>query len=368
MGEIFMRIGIIGFQGSGKTTVFNALTGRGDSTESLHNGKTQSNLAVVKIPDERFDRAAEMIGSQKVVYAALEYIDVAGMERSASEKGKSLDEQQLHSLKNADILLAVIGAFNAGQGFRVDVPGDIESIFLELILSDMQKIDSRLLKLEKLVRKVSGPEQERDQFQMSVLRRIRPVLEQGLPLRSIPLSDEEEKAVRSFTFLTLKPLLVVLNTDEAALSEGGDILSHYNLREKDEHTYYAALCGAVEAEIARLEPEDQKVFLKDYGITELGCHRIIRLCYRILNLISFFTISTKEAHSWTIKNGTSAVKAAGVIHSDIEKGFIRAEVVHWDKFTETGGFSQAKKTADYQLHGKEYIIQDGDVVNILFNV
>lgn len=363
-----MKIGIIGFQGSGKTTIFNALTGRHESTDAFFHGKTQSNLAVVKVPDERLDRIANMIKPHKVVHASLEYIDIAGMKRSGEEKGKSLDESLLLSLANADILMAVIGAFDQGEGIPVDVSGDIESLCLELMLSDMQKIDSRLLKLEKLVGKVSGSELEQDQFQMGVLNKIRPVLEQGFPIRSVPLSDDEEKAIRGFTFLTIKPLLVVLNVDEKALPGGGDLLSVYNLSEKDDHTYYAALCGAVEAEIANLEPADQQVFLKDFGISEPAGYRFARLCYRILNMVSFFTTSPKEVHAWTIKNGTPAVHAAGQIHSDMERGFIRAEVVRWDKFIETGGFSQAKKTADCHIHGKEYAVQDGDVVNFLFSV
>lgn len=364
-----MKIGIIGFQGSGKTTVFNALTGRQEATASVYHGKTQSNLAVVKVPDDRLDRVAGLIQPQKVVHASLEYVDVAGMERSPAEKGNSLGESQLQALANTDILLAVIRCFDEGQGIPVNVPGDIESIFLELILSDMQKVESRLHKLGKLVRKVSGPELEQDRFQLSVLNKIRPVLEQGQPIRSVSLTVDEEKAIRGFTFLTIKPLLVVLNYDEEALVKREDILSIYHLPEKDNHAYYAALCGAVEAEIAQLQSGDRQVFLNDYGISEPASHRIVRLCYKILDLISFFTtVSPKEVHAWTIKNGTPAVMAAGVIHSDMERGFIRAEVVRWDKFIETGGFSQAKKTADCQIHGKEYIVQDGDVVNFLFSV
>ncbi len=363
-----MKIGILGFEKSGKTTVFNALTGSHVPTMAYGGGKAKPHIAVVKVPDERVDRLAELIQPKKVVYATVEYVDLGGIERSGVEKGKGLGEAQLQALANTDALLSVIRAFQDKSSIPVDVTGDVEAINLELILSDLAKIENRIPKLEKLVHKVSGEEREHDKLELSVLEKIKEPLERGEPLRSLELSSGEKKAVRGFSFLTEKPTLFVINVGEEALAQGEDLLSAYTLPEERKDMRFAAMCAEIEAEIAQLSPEEREAFLEDYGITQPSTERIVRLCYDLLGYISFFTtVGEKEVHSWTIKKGTTALKAAGAVHSDFEHGFIRAEVIRWDKLLEAGSFSKAKKMAILQLEGKEYEVKDGDVINFLFS-
>jgi hypothetical protein len=362
-----MKIGLLGFNGCGKTTVFNALSGSHSAMAPYAAGRTQPHVAVVKVPDKRLDELAALLKPSKIVHATVEYVDVAGIERTQLGKGKGLGEEQLQVLAQNDALLAVIRAFEGG-GVPVDMAGDLEAIELEMVLSDLAKLEARLPKLEKMILKVSGKELEQAQHELSALSKIKPVLEQGIPIRSAPLSPDEEKTIRGFMFLTQKPILFLLNIGEDILSRGEDPLTRFPLPGGQKDRHFAAMCAEIEAEIAQLSPAERGEFLKDYHIEEPAAFRIIRLCYDILGYISFFTTNEKELRAWTIKKGTPAARAAGGIHTDMERGFIRAEKVSWEKFLKAGGFSHARKTADLEIHGKDYIVQDGDVIHFLFSV
>jgi len=367
-----MQIGILGFQRSGKTTVFNALTGSHAQTTGHGGGKARVNMAVVKVPDERLDRVAELIKPQKVTHATVEYVDVAGIERSDVENRTGLGEEQLQALSHTDALLVVIRAFDDGSGIAPDCRGDLEAIKLELILSDLQKIENRLPRLGKLVKKVTGREKEQALLEQAALEKIKTHLEMERSIRSMTLSPEEDKAVRGFTFLSQKPILFLLNVGEDQLSaekSGYDLTSFSEEKEqKGEKTNVASMCARIEEEISQLSPEESALFLQDYHIPEPASRRVIRLCYDLLGYISFFTAGPRELRAWTITRGTPAVRAAGAVHSDFERGFIRAEVIHWDRYIEVGGYFEARKAGLLRIEGKEYIVQDGDICNFLFNV
>jgi len=362
-----MKIGILGFHGCGKTTVFNALTGSHAHMAPYADGRSQPHVSVVKVPDKRLDQLALVLKPPRLVHATVEYLDVAGIERSQVEKGKGLGDEQLQVLAQTDALLAVIRAFE-GSGVPVDVAGDLEAIELELVLSDLAKLEARLPKLEKMILKVSGKELEQAQHELSALSKIKPLLDQGKPIRSALLSPDEEKTIRGFMFLTWKPILFLLNIGENIISLGEDPFTIFPVPRDQQDRHFTVLCAEIEAEIAQLPPGEQLEFLKDYHIDEPAAFRIIRLCYDVLGYISFFTTNEKELRAWTIKKGTPAVKAAGEIHTDMEHGFIRAEVVSWEKFLKAGSFSHARKSADLGIHGKDYIVQDGDVIHFLFSV
>lgn len=366
-----MKIGIIGFQRSGKTAVFRALTSSkaGEGAFSSHGGsRGVTNMAVVKVPDERMDRLAALALPQKITFATVEYYDLAGMDRGDVEKKVGLGDEQLNALGNLDALLAVIRAFDDGSGIPPDVPGDIEAIRLELVLSDLQKVENRLPKVEKNILRVSGKELEQSKMEFAALQKVQKVLAEGAPIRSLDLSPDEEKILRGFMFLSAKPILYVINLGEDVLQAGGDPLAKIPIPPLGKKEQIAAMCAEIEAEIQQLSSEEQEVFLKDYNIVEPSARRVIRICYDLLGYISFFTVGPKEVRAWTIRNGFTAMQAAGAIHSDMERGFIRAEVVHWDKLLAAGGFAQSKKTADLHTEGKEYVVKDGDVMLFLFSV
>lgn len=364
-----MKVGIIGFQRSGKTTVFNALTGEmGGVAHSQVGGRATTSLAVVKVPDERVDRLADLMHPQKVVHASVEYHDLAGIEREDVEKKIGLGEEQLHALANMDALLAVIRAFDDGSGIAPDIPGDVEAIRLELLISDLQKVENRLPKVEKSLHKMAGKELEQARHEFAALNKVKGILEKDLPVRCAELFDEETKILRGFMLLTMKPLLFVLNVGEELLNDERDLLTKFLLPAPLEGERFAAMCGEIEAEICQLSSEERQIFLQDYHVSEQGAEKIIRLCYELLGYVSFFTMNPKELHVWTLTDGTTAVHAAGAVHSDMEHGFIRAEVVRWDNLLRAGGFSHARKTADVHIEGKDYKVQDGDVIQFLFNV
>ncbi|HRS00571.1 MAG TPA: redox-regulated ATPase YchF [Candidatus Sumerlaeia bacterium] len=366
-----MKIGIIGFQRSGKTAVFRALTGSKveEGAASSHGGsRGVAHMAVVKVPDERLERLAVQTQPQKTTFAAVEYYDLAGIDRGDAEKKTGLGDEQLNALGNLDALLAVIRAFDDGSGIPPDVAGDLDAIRLELVLSDLQKVENRLPKVEKNIHKVSGKELEQSKMEFAALQKVQKILEEGAPIRSFDLSPDDEKILRGFMFLSAKPILYVINLGEDALQSGGDSLAKIDIPPLGKNEQVAAMCAAIEAEIQQLSPEEQEIFLKDYNIAEPSARRVIRICYDLLGYISFFTVGPKEVRAWTIRDGFTAMQAAGAIHSDMERGFIRAEVVRWDKLLAAGGFAQTKKTADLHIEGKEYIVKDGDVMLFLFSV
>lgn len=363
-----MKLGIIGLPKSGKTTLFNVLTRRHVQTGTFTSASAEPNIGIVKIPDERLDRLAEMFEPKKVTPATVEYVDIAGLTRSEGERGELGKELLLH-IRNADALIHVVRTFKNDNvppvSGEINPEQDLSTVNLELALSDLDMVEKRMERLELSMKKKGEKE---GATELQLLARLKQNLEMGIPIRQLDLSTEEKKLIRGFQFLTAKPMLVVLNIDEEELKRSGHFL---NLKEKNLSMGLPTveLCAEIESQIAQLEDkETEKAFMTDLGIEESGLTRLIRISYELLGLISFFTASKEEARAWTIQKGTKAPQAAGTIHSDMERGFIRAEVVHYNDLVKCGSMAEARSKGLLRLEGKEYIVQDGDVMLIRFNI
>ena len=360
-----MQIALIGFNKSGKTTVFNALTGA-DAEVSAFSSKAKTHRAVVQVPDPRLDQLCELFESRKLVHASIDYIDPVGIRRDEIGQGSGLGDEMLNSIGTADALVAVIRDFEDESGVDREPVADFEAIALELVLSDLAKVDNRLQKIEGQITRISGPDKARLQTEAAVMSRLKETLEAGKPIRSLTFSPDEERVTKSFQFLTTKPFLAVINHAEGKGDEAAALIE--TLEASAPETHFLALCGQTEMEIAQLPAEERADFLADYGIAEPSASRMIRMSYDVLGLISFFTAGPTEAHAWTIRRNTPAVEAAGAIHSDLQRGFIRAQVTRWDDLLAAKTFAEAKKRATLRLEGKDYVVQDGDVIEIMFSV
>lgn len=366
-----LQLVIIGLPQSGKTTVFNALTQAEATTGLFSTGEEEPNLATVKVPDARLDVLTEMFSPKRTVPADVQYYDVAGVAKGISEQGMS--GRLLGFLSQGAALVHVVRAFDDPavphpEG-SVDPLRDIETMNLELSFSDLGLIEKRLVRLEAGIPKLRGAEREMNEREFAVLKQLHAALEAGTPIREVELQPEDEKILRGFGFLTAKPLLILLNLSDDLLGERSEAL----IAEADERfgrsgVMIDAVAGKIEAEIALLDEDDARMFLDDLGISASGRSRVIQRSYELLGLISFFTVGPDECRAWTIAAGTPAVEAAGVIHSDIQRGFIRAEVVRYDDLIETGGMPESRKAGKLRLEGKTYIVQDGDIAHYLFNV
>ena len=356
-----MEIGIAGLPGSGKTTLFNAL-----AHQHAHTGGysgVEPNLAVVKVPDERLEKLSALFQPVKHTPAEVRFVDVAGV---AKGMGQESSAAVLAHLRTVDVLLQVIGAFQSER----DPRSDFEEFSLELQLADLSQIEKRLDRLEKELRlgsKGTPAERAAKQRELEVLERLRPVLEAGQPARSVELSDEELKTIASFGFLTLKPTLVVLSLADE--QDGSALVADLSsVTRQIPPTGVLALPGKLEMELGELGPEDAAEFMQALGVEGSQLGSVTRLSYDLAELISFFTAGEDECRAWTIRRGTPAQEAAGEIHSDLARGFIRAEVVRWDKLLEAGSEAAAKKHGWVRQEGKTYLVQDGDVLHVLFNV
>lgn len=364
---------IIGLPSSGKTTVFNALTQAEAQTGTFGVATDEPNLATVKVPDPRLDRLTELFQPQRKVPADVQYLDVAGIAKGISEKGMS--GQLLGHLAQGDALVHVVRAFedpNVPHAEEtVDPLRDIETLNLELMFSDLAIIDKRLQRLESQIPKMRGAEREAFEREQAVLTKLKAALEADTPLREVvpDLDADDAKVLRGFGFLTAKPLLILVNVGEDQLGATTDTVV-MQARERFQRPGVAidALAGQIEMEIARLDEADAAVFMEDLGIRESGRDRVIRLSFDLLGLIPFFTVGPDECRAWTIRRGESAVEAAGTIHTDIQRGFIRAEVVSYDDLVAAGSIAEAKKAGTFRREGKTYTVQDGDTINFLFNV
>jgi len=357
-----MRIGLFGFPLTGKTTLFRLLTG---STAQAH-AHGEALVGVTRVPDLRLERLAEMYNPKKKTPATIEYIDLAGVEKGEAARALPLDR-----LRAADALAHVVRAFEDealphSEG-SIDPARDVATMETEFILADHSVVEKRIEKLELQLRKTRDDE---DKKELALLRRCLEALERETPLRDLELGEDEHKRLRGYTFLSLKPLLVVINAgedDAARLDEGAAAFGLGHLAGK-KATEVVALSARIEAEIAELEPGDAAAFRADLGIREPALDRKIRASYALLGRISFFTVGEDECRAWTIRAGTPARRAASAIHSDIERGFIRAEMIAYRDLIEAGTWAAGRERGTLRLEGKDYVVQDGDVINFRFNV
>lgn len=355
-----MKAGIVGFPKVGKTTLFNILTRGQAETSKFSQGKKAINVGVSEVPDARLEKLHDMIQPKKKTLATTEFVDLVGVNR-----GEIKNTEYLANLRTVDCLIHVVRAFeDAEMGIGasdIHPHDDIQEFNLELILADMDVIQNRLEKLRLLVKKVKNKENEEE---LVILERCIKQLENEKPIRELDFEPTEKRRLRSFAFLSEKPLLHIINLSEDRLSEREKYLSE-SLNPNQEITY---VCGTLEQQIGELSPEDRQEFLDQYNFEESGRDRVIRTTFKLLDLILFFTAGPEEVRSWPLLRGTNAQKAAGTVHSDMERGFIRAEVVSYEDFLKTGSFAEAKKHGVFRLEGKEYIVQDGDIITFRFNV
>ena len=356
-----MRLGIIGLPQSGKTTLFNALT-RGDQPTGTVSGKIEVHTAVVDVPDPRVDRLSEMFQPKKTIYAKVTYSDIAGLDGSAGKSG--ISGTLLNQLSQMDGFIHVVRCFEDDNvphpAGSVDAARDVETMDGEFILNDLVMVERKLERLADEKRKGGGRDKSLIAREIELFERLHAALAEEKPLRDIEISNEERKTLSGFGLLSLKPILVVLNLAEG--QESPEISYTHN------DSKLVDLQGKLEMDIAQLPPEDAQIFLEEYNIEEPSLNRMIQLSYDLLGLQSFFTVGPDEVRAWTVQRGALAPEAAGVIHSDLQKGFIRAEVVSYEDLTTLGGMNEAKSKGKLRLEGKEYVVEDGDVLNIRFNI
>jgi GTP-binding protein YchF len=358
-----MKIGLFGFPMTGKSTIFHLLTG----VEVAGFAKSgEARVAMTKVPDPRLERLTAMYGPKKRTHATVEYIDLVGVEKGEAAKALPLDQ-----LRTADALVHVVRAFNNDDVPRskgsIDPAHDVAAMETELILADLIVAEKRA---EKLALQITKTNQDEDKRELALFRRIIEALESETPLRNLEFTEQEQFKLRGYTFLSMKPLLIAVNADEEdapRLTEGA---AAFGLEETAGHqqTEVVALSAKIEAEIAQLDAEDARSFMDDLGIAEPALERMIRASYRLLGRVSFFTVGQDECRAWTIRLGTPARAAAGTIHSDIERGFIRAELVGYEDLVAAGSWSACRDRGALRLEGKNYVMQDGDVVDFRFNV
>ena len=363
-----MDLGIIGLPRSGKTTIFNAVT-KGHAQTGAYGAGVQPNIGVVKVPDERLEKLAKLFNPKKFTLADIRYIDFPG---EVFADGQGPPAQFLAQLARCDALIHVVRAFTDEtvphpQG-SVGPARDVSAMDLELAFADAAFIEKRLERIEASMRAVKAGERDAAERETALLTRLKQGLEADTPLRDQPMSDEERRMLVNYQFLTDKPLLIVINIDEGDAARAAEIEAQYAAAAKGAHTSIAAISGKIEQELAQLSDEEAVEFRSDLGIKEPGLDRMIRMSYELTGLISFFTVGPDECRAWNVYRGATAPVAAGKIHTDLERGFIRAEVVRWDELLAAGSIAEARKHGHLRQEGKTYVVQDGDCLNILFNV
>jgi GTP-binding protein YchF len=361
-----MEIGLVGLPLSGKTTLFNLLA-RGDAETGFATGKKKANMGVSRVPDPRLDRLAAMWNPKKTTYATIRYVDVAGVEKGSGKEGFS--GELLTHLKNTDALLAVVRAFESDQvphpEGTVDPLRDLDILQSEFLLSDLIITEARL---ERIAKQMKGKVEKSLEVEKELLLRCREALEAERPLRDVEFTEEEARTIKGFQFLTQKPLVIALNLGESELPGGKEIAAPVTVKWAGPNVAVTYLCATIEQEISQLSGEDARAFLDDLGLDTPATDRIIRASYELLGLLSFFTMGEDECRAWTIRRGTKAPQAAGAIHTDLERGFIRAETVAYEDFVAAGSQAACRDRGTLRVEGKEYVVQDGDILNIRFSV
>jgi len=362
-----LKCGIVGLPNVGKSTLFNALTKAGIAAENYPFCTIEPNVGIVEVPDKRLSELAAIAQPQKVIPAVVEFVDIAGLVAGAS-KGEGLGNQFLANIRETDAITHVVRCFEDTNvvhvAGKIDPVGDVETINTELALADLATVDRQIAKVEKVAR--AGGDKEAQRV-FAVLSKVRVALNEAKPARTVDLYAEERALLNPFFLLTMKPTLYVANVAEHGF-EGNPLLERLRERAVPERAPVVAISAALESQIADLDPDDKALFLADMGMTEPGLDRLIHAAYDLLGLHTYFTAGPKEVRAWTIPHGATASQAAGVIHTDFERGFIRAEVIGYADYVAHRGEQGAKEAGRMRLEGRDYVVRDGDVMHFRFNV
>lgn len=363
-----LTAGIVGLPNVGKSTLFNAITKKNILAANYPFATIDPNVGIVNVPDKRLEVLENMVMPERVVPTSFEFTDIAGLVKGAS-KGEGLGNKFLSHIREVDAICEVVRCFDDENITHVegatDPIRDIEIINLELILSDLEIVSSRINKIEK---KAVATKDKEALFELSTLKKTKEALEKNIPLRRLDYDKDEEKLLKTFSFLTKKPIIYMANVSEEDIVNGNEYVTKVEEYAKKENSKVVMLCAKVESELSEINDEDKILFLEELGLKESGLDKLVQATYSLLGLSTFFTAGAKEVKAWTFKNSMKAPECAGIIHSDFEKGFIKAEIISYNDYVEYGGEKGAKENGKMRLEGKEYLMQDGDICVFRFNV